>query len=216
LITAPQPRPIVILISGRGSNMRALIESSRRPNSAYAVAQVLSDQADAAGLLSARESGVAAHAIPFLKGTSRQAYGEELAAEIDRHEPCLVALAGFMRILSPGFVEHYAGRLVNIHPSLLPKYTGLHTHQRALEARDAEHGATVHFVTEKLDEGPRIIQARVPVRADDTEESLSARVIVQEHRIYPLAVTWFCQGRLRSEKDRAWLDGRPLDEPVQV
>jgi phosphoribosylglycinamide formyltransferase-1 len=196
--------------------MRALIESSRRPEAAYAVAQVLSDQPDAAGLVSACESGIAAQAVPCPKGTSRQAYGELLAAAIDPHEPALVALAGFMRILSPGFVHHYAGRLLNIHPSLLPKYTGLHTHQRALEARDAEHGATVHFVTEKLDEGPRIIQARVPVHADDTEASLSARVIVQEHRIYPLAVTWFCQGRLRSEQDRAWLDGQPLDEPVQA
>jgi phosphoribosylglycinamide formyltransferase-1 len=195
--------------------MRALIESSRRPDAVYAVAQVLSDQPDAAGLISARESGIAAHAICCPKGTSRQDYGELLAAAIDLHQPALVALAGFMRILSPGFVHHYAGRLLNIHPSLLPKYTGLHTHQRALDAGDGEHGATVHFVTEQLDEGPRIVQARVPVHPGDTEDTLSARVIAQEHRIYPLAVNWFCQGRLRSDKDRAWLDGRPLDEPVQ-
>jgi phosphoribosylglycinamide formyltransferase 1 len=215
LSTATQRRPIVILISGRGSNMRALIESSRRPDAAYTVAQVLSDQPDAAGLVSARESGISAQAIPCPKGTSRQAYGELLAAAIDQHEPALVALAGFMRILSPGFVDRYAGRLLNIHPSLLPKYTGLHTHQRALDAGDAEHGATVHFVTEQLDEGPRIVQARVYVHPGDTEDALSARVIALEHRIYPLAVNWFCQGRLRSEKDRAWLDDRPLDEPVQ-
>jgi phosphoribosylglycinamide formyltransferase 1 len=195
--------------------MRALIESSRLPNAGYAVAQVLSDQADAAGVISARESGIAAHAIPCPKGTSRQAYGELLAGAIDQHQPALVALAGFMRILSPDFVHHYAGRLLNIHPSLLPKYTGLHTHRRALDAGDAEHGATVHFVTEQLDEGPRIVQARVPVHPGDTEDSLSARVIAQEHRIYPLAVNWFCQGRLRSDRDRAWLDDRPLDEPVQ-
>jgi phosphoribosylglycinamide formyltransferase 1 len=215
LSTATQRRPIVILISGRGSNMQALIESSRRPDAAYSVAQVLSDQPDAAGLAIARESGVAAQAIPSPKGTSRQAYGERLAAAIDPHQPALVALAGFMRILSPAFVHHYAGRLLNIHPSLLPKYIGLHTHQRALDAGDAEHGATVHFVTEQLDEGPRILQARVPVHPGDTEDSLSARVIDQEHRIYPLAVNWFCQGRLRSDEKRAWLDGKALDEPVQ-
>ena len=146
---------------------------------------------------------------------SRQAYGGLLSEEIDGHRPALVALAGFMRILSPAFVKHYSGRLLNIHPSLLPRYTGLHTHRRALDAGDAEHGATVHFVTEQLDEGPRIIQARVPVLGNDSEDSLSARVIAQEHRIYPLAVQWFCQGRLRGDDQRAWLDGKPLDEPVQ-
>jgi phosphoribosylglycinamide formyltransferase-1 len=195
--------------------MRALIESSRLADAGYAVAQVLADQADAAGLKTAQDFGVPARAIPCPKGTARDTYGKMLTEAIDRHQPALVALAGFMRILSPGFVEHYAGRLLNIHPSLLPKYTGLHTHRRVLEAGDGEHGATVHFVTEQLDEGPRIVQARIPVHPGDTEDSLGARVIAQEHRIYPLAVNWFCQGRLRSDKDRAWLDDRPLDEPVQ-
>jgi phosphoribosylglycinamide formyltransferase 1 len=217
LSTATQRRPIVILISGRGSNMRSLIDFSLRPDAhaAYTVAQVFSDQPGAAGLISARESGVAAEALPCPKGTSREDYGAMLSAEIDKHQPALVALAGFMRILSPAFVHHYSGRLLNIHPSLLPKYTGLHTHRRALDAGDAEHGATVHFVTEELDEGPRIIQARVPVLGNDGEDSLSARVIAQEHRIYPLAVQWFCQGRLRGDNQRAWLDDKPLDEPVQ-
>jgi phosphoribosylglycinamide formyltransferase-1 len=196
--------------------MRALIESSRRPEASYSVAGVLSDNADAAGLLSARELGIPVHVLACPKGTARAVYGEALIAAIDPLEPALIALAGFMRILSPGFVEYYSGRLLNIHPSLLPKYTGLHTHRRALEARDAEHGATVHFVTEKLDTGPRIIQARVPVRADDTEEALSERVIAQEHRIYPMAVNWFCEGRLRCDAERAWLDGKPLNEPVQL
>jgi phosphoribosylglycinamide formyltransferase 1 len=197
--------------------MRSLIDFSLRPDvdAAYRVAQVLSDQPGAAGLVSARASGVPALALPCPKGTSREDYGDLLSAEIDKHQPALVALAGFMRILSPAFVRHYSGRLLNIHPSLLPKYTGLHTHRRALEARDAEHGATVHFVTEQLDEGPRIIQARVPVLSGDSEDSLSARVIAQEHRIYPLAVQWFCQGRLRGDNQRAWLDDEPLDEPVQ-
>lgn len=195
--------------------MRVLIDHSSRIDAGYRVAQVLSDQPDAAGLRTARELGVPARAIPYRRGTGRDAYGELLAAEIDKHSPALVALAGFMRILSAGFVEHYAGRMLNIHPSLLPKHTGLDTHRRALEAGDQEHGATVHFVTEELDGGPRVIRARVPVRADDTEDSLSQRVIVQEHQIYPLAVSWFCQGRLRCEQDRAWLDGQPLDEPVE-
>jgi phosphoribosylglycinamide formyltransferase 1 len=217
LSTATQRRPIVILISGRGSNMRSLIDFSLRSDvdAAYTVAQVISDQPGAAGLVSARESGVAAVVLPCPKGTSREDYGAMLSAEIDKHQPALVALAGFMRILSPAFVHHYSGRLLNIHPSLLPKYTGLHTHRRALDARDAEHGATVHFVTEDLDEGPRIIQARVPVLGNDSEDSLSARVIAQEHRIYPLAVQWFCQGRLRGDHQRAWLDDKPLHEPVQ-
>ncbi len=213
--TAVPPRPIVILISGRGSNMRALIEASRQPDAAYTVVQVLCDQPQAAGLHSARELGVPAQVVPCPKGVTRDAYGQSLAAEIDRHEPVLVALAGFMRILSPAFVNHYAGRLLNIHPSLLPKYAGLHTHRRALEARDVEHGATVHFVTEELDGGPRIIQARVPIRDHDTEESLSERVIIQEHRIYPLAINWFCEGRLRCQQGRAWLDGTALDQPVE-
>jgi phosphoribosylglycinamide formyltransferase 1 len=195
--------------------MRALIERSDRADAGYTVAQVLSDQPDAAGLKTAQHLGVAAGAVPYVKGMGRDAYGEKLAAEIDKHAPALVALAGFMRILSAGFVAHYANRMLNIHPSLLPKHTGLDTHRRALEARDTQHGATVHFVTEELDGGPRVIQARVPVRADDTEHSLSERVIAQEHRIYPLAVNWFCQGRLRCEQERAWLDGQPLNEPVE-
>lgn len=204
-----------MLISGRGSNMRALIDASRKPDAAYTIAAVISDQPGAAGLLSARELDVPAQAIPCPKGASRDAYGQSLAAEIDKHRPALVALAGFMRILSPGFVEHYTGRLLNIHPSLLPKYAGLNTHRRALQARDAHHGATVHFVTEELDGGPRVIQARVPVHEGETEAALSDRVIVQEHRIYPMAVNWFCEGRLRCESGRAWLDERPLDEPVE-
>jgi phosphoribosylglycinamide formyltransferase-1 len=121
-----------------------------------------------------------------------------------------------MRILSASFVERFAGRILNIHPSLLPKFVGLHTHRRALEAREAEHGVTVHFVTEQLDGGPRVLQARVPIVPGDTEATLSQRVLVQEHIIYPLAVNWFCQGRLRCEAGKAWLDGRPLNEPVQI
>jgi phosphoribosylglycinamide formyltransferase 1 len=145
----------------------------------------------------------------------RAAYDAALAAAVNECSPSLVVLAGFMRILSPQFVADFAGRMLNIHPSLLPKYPGLHTHRRVLQAREAEHGATVHFVTEQLDGGPPVIQARIAVTAADDEASLAARVQTLEHRIYPVAVRWFCEGRLRCEDGRAWLDGRALNEPVQ-
>jgi phosphoribosylglycinamide formyltransferase 1 len=213
LSSAPR-QPIVILISGRGSNMLSLIERSR--GAAYAVAEVISDQADAAGLIAAQNLGVAARALPASKGMAREAYDLGLAAAIEERSPRLIVLAGLMRILSAQFVQRFAGRILNIHPSLLPKYPGLNTHRRAIEAHDTEHGATVHFVTEQLDGGPRIVQSRVRVKPGDTEAELSERVLEQEHRIYPMAVNWFCEGRLRCEAGRAWLDGRPLSEPVQL
>ena len=207
--------------------MRALIERSRDPAAPYVVSKVFSDQPDAAGLDLARSLGVPAQALSpagpeIPPGTAtpadaptRAAYDATLAAAVTECSPSLVVLAGFMRILSPPFVAEFAGRMLNIHPSLLPKYPGLHTHRRALQAHDPEHGATVHFVTEKLDGGPPVIQARVAVTATDDEQSLALRVQTVEHRIYPLAVSWFCQGRLRYGEGRAWLDGRPLTEPVQ-
>jgi phosphoribosylglycinamide formyltransferase-1 len=209
-------QPIVILISGRGSNMRALIERSQMADAAYSVASVISDRADAGGLDIARQLGVATRALPWRKGSERADYDRLLAAAISEYSPSLVVLAGFMRILSAPFVEQFAGRILNIHPSLLPKYAGLHTHRRALEAREAEHGVTVHFVTEELDGGPPVLQARVPVLPGDTETTLSERVLIQEHIIYPLAVNWFCEGRLRCEAGKARLDGRLLNEPVQM
>jgi phosphoribosylglycinamide formyltransferase-1 len=238
-LNGPPRRPIVILISGRGGNMRALIERSRDPGAPYAVSKVFSDQPDAAGLDLARSLGVPAQAlspagpaIPAGTATpadaptradvltradapTRAAYDATLAAAVKECSPSLVVLAGFMRILSPPFVAEFAGRMLNIHPSLLPKYPGLHTHRRALQAHDPEHGATVHFVTETLDGGPPVIQARVAVTATDDEQSLAVRVQTVEHRIYPLAVRWFCQGRLRYGEGCAWLDGRALTEPVQ-
>jgi phosphoribosylglycinamide formyltransferase 1 len=209
-------QPIVILISGRGSNMRALIERSQAADAAYSVASVISDRVDAGGLEIARHLRVAARALPPPKGAERANYDKSLAAAIAEYSPALIVLAGFMRILSASFVERFAGRILNIHPSLLPKFVGLHTHRRALEAREAEHGVTVHFVTEQLDGGPRVLQARVPIVPGDTEATLSQRVLIQEHIIYPLAVNWFCQGRLRCEAGKAWLDGRPLNQPVQI
>jgi phosphoribosylglycinamide formyltransferase-1 len=232
------PEPIVVLISGRGSNMQALVEHSRSASSAYEVVHVLSDKPAAAGLLLARNLGVAATAVPPAAGgrsadadkpgvdppggvplggapLDRAAYDRRLAAAIDESAPSLIVLAGFMRVLSAEFVRRYAGRILNIHPSLLPKYPGLHTHRKVLAAGDPEHGATVHFVTEELDGGPRIVQAVVPMRPDDDEESLAARVHAMEHRIYPLAVDWYCEGRLRCRDGVAWLDGEALPQPVR-
>lgn len=208
-------RPVVILISGRGSNMRSLIEQSQDPGSPYTVCRVFSDKPEAPGLELARNLGVPALAMPAAATTDRAAYDRALAAAIQIYSPSLIVLAGFMRILSVQFVRDFAGKILNIHPSLLPKFPGLHTHRRALEAHEPEHGATVHFVTERLDAGPPIIQARIAVTPEDDEASLAARVQAQEHRIYPVAVRWFCEGRLRYNAGCAWLDGRLLREPVQ-
>jgi phosphoribosylglycinamide formyltransferase-1 len=205
---------IVVLISGRGTNMRALVERSGDPAMGYEVAAVLADRPDAAGLAIARDLGVPAHLVAADKSISRARYDQQLAAAIEPYAPTLIVLAGFMRILSPEFVARYEGRILNIHPALLPKYPGLHTHRRALEAGDEQHGATVHFVTAELDAGPAVIQARLRVEPGDDAQSLSARVQVLEHRIYPLAVRWFCSGRLRYAEGRAWLDGAPLGSPV--
>jgi phosphoribosylglycinamide formyltransferase-1 len=215
LSTTPR-QPIVILISGRGSNMRALIERSQAADAAYTVASVISDRIDAGGLEIARHLGVPAQALPPSKGAERTDYDRFLAAAIAEHSPSLIVLAGFMRILSASFIERFTGRILNIHPSLLPKFVGLHTHRRVLEAREAEHGVTVHFVTEQLDGGPRVLQARVPVVPGDTEATLSQRVLFQEHIVYPLAVNWFCQGRLRCAAGKAWFDGRALSEPMRL
>ncbi|MBK8740748.1 MAG: phosphoribosylglycinamide formyltransferase [Betaproteobacteria bacterium] len=183
---------IVVLISGRGSNLAALLEAKLPAT----VAAVISNKADAAGLALARAHGIPALVVAHRDYGSRAAFDAALAAAIDRHAPALVVLAGFMRILTPGFVGRYAGRLINIHPSLLPSFTGLDTHRRALEAGVKIHGCTVHFVTPELDHGPIIAQAAVPVLEDDTEVTLAARVLAEEHRILPQAVRWFAQGRL--------------------
>ncbi len=216
-MTPALPRPrIVVLISGRGSNMRALVEAARCADAPYEVAAVLSDQPAAAGVGIARELGVPAQVVDPRACADRAAFEERLAAAIRAEAPALVVLAGFMRILSAGFVQGFAGRIQNIHPSLLPAYPGLHTHQRVLAAGDSVHGATVHYVTAELDAGPRILQGRVPVLAGDDAASLAARVQQLEHRLYPLAVRWHCAGRLRCADGAAWLDGRRLDGPVAL
>ncbi len=209
------PCSVLILISGRGSNMRALIERSRAPRSAYRVDAVLADRADAGGLAVAAQLGIETDVIAPRPGTNRDDYGAELAAAVARRAPDLLALAGFMRILSPSFVAAHAGRILNVHPSLLPRHPGLHTHRRALAAGDAEHGATVHFVTADLDAGPAVIQARLAVTPGETEAGLAARVLTLEHQIYPLAVNWYGEGRLACRDGHAWLDGRALTEPLR-
>lgn len=198
----------VILISGSGSNLQSFIDTLH-PEQADIVA-VISNRADAYGLERAARAGIPHAVLSHRDYPDRASYDQALAALIDSYQPELVILAGFMRILTPGFVSHYLGRLLNIHPSLLPKYTGLHTHQRALEAGDSEHGATVHFVTEELDGGPAIMQSHVPVLPDDTADSLAERVRNTEHRLYPLAASLYIEGRLRLENGRALLDGSPL------
>ncbi|SHF97316.1 phosphoribosylglycinamide formyltransferase-1 [Microbulbifer donghaiensis] len=201
---------VVVLISGSGTNLQALIDAATRADAEFSIRAVVSNKPEAYGLTRATEADITAAVVNHKDYPDRDTFDRALIEEIDRHEPDLVVLAGFMRILTPEFVRHYGGRLLNIHPSLLPKYQGLHTHQRALDAGDSEHGVTVHFVTEELDGGPAIVQAVVPIEAGDTAEQLAKRVQVQEHVIYPLAVTWFAQGRLRMLEDRSELDGELL------
>jgi phosphoribosylglycinamide formyltransferase-1 len=181
---------IAVLISGRGSNMQSLIDAG------LPVSVVISNRADAKGLEIAAARGVATRVVEHRAFATREAFDAVLAQEIDRVSPRLIALAGFMRVLTPTFVERYAGRLLNIHPSLLPAFPGLNTHERALEAGVRVHGCTVHFVTAEVDHGPIVIQAEVPVRDDDTAETLAARVLRQEHLIYPRAAQWFLEDRL--------------------
>ncbi|MBS1229439.1 MAG: phosphoribosylglycinamide formyltransferase [Proteobacteria bacterium] len=190
-------KSIVILISGRGSNMESLLQAVADGALPVRVAAVLANRPDAKGLATATAAGVATRVVDHKLFASREAFDAALAAAIDSFSPDLVVLAGFMRILSDGFVGHFAGRLINIHPSLLPAFPGLHTHQRALDEGVRVHGCTVHFVTPALDHGPIIVQAAVPVVDGDDAARLAARVLAQEHRVYPLAVRWFAEGRLQ-------------------
>jgi phosphoribosylglycinamide formyltransferase-1 len=192
---------VVVLISGRGSNMQAILEAG------IPVAAVISNRADAAGLALAAQRGVPTAVVENRRYASREAFDGALAAEIERYAPRLVALAGFMRILTPGFVARFAGRIVNIHPSLLPQFPGLDTHARALAAGVKRHGCTVHFVTAELDHGPIIAQTSVPVLPGDTEQSLAARVLAQEHLLYPRVIRWFLDGDLVIEGGKVRVRG---------
>jgi phosphoribosylglycinamide formyltransferase-1 len=197
---------IVILISGRGSNMEAVVRAAQAEQWPARIAAVISNKADAKGLEFAAKHGIATAVVSHKDFPSREAFDTALQETIDTFQPDLVVLAGFMRILTPGFVEHYAGRMLNIHPSLLPLFPGLHTHEQAIASGLATHGATVHFVTADLDHGPMVDQATVPILAGDTPEVLAARVLEQEHVLYPRAIRWFIEGRLRIEDGKVHVD----------
>jgi phosphoribosylglycinamide formyltransferase-1 len=214
-MTVPTPLlRVVVLVSGRGSNLKAIAARADAGELPVCIEAVVSDRADAGALEWARAQGIATSVLSPGDFADRATFGRALGDIVESHAPQLVVLAGFMRILSDEFVLRFSGRMLNIHPSLLPKYPGLHTHRRALEAGDREHGASVHFVTPELDGGPVVLQARVPVLPDDDADSLAARVLREEHVIYPRCVGWFAAGRLAFRDGAAWLDGRRLDAPV--
>ena len=201
--------PVVILISGRGTNLQAIVDKVRAGKLSIDIRAVISNNPEAAGLKQARAAGLHTEVVDHRTYSTRAAFEQALAQAIDRHAPKLVALAGFMRILGRDFIEHYHGRLINIHPSLLPKYPGLGTHARAIAAGETQHGASVHFVIPDVDAGPVILQAAVPVLPNDTPETLAKRVLQEEHRIYPLAIRWFAEERLALRDGRVLLDGKP-------
>ena len=203
---------IVVLISGRGSNLKSIIEAVQKNEIPEKISCVISNRENAGGLQYARDAGISVEVVNDRDFPSRDEFDAKLISAIDHYQPKLVVLAGFMRILGDDFVKHYLGRMINIHPALLPDYPGLHTHERALEDGVAHHGATVHFVTPEVDSGPIIIQRAVPVMPGDTPEQLSARVLEQEHVIYPMAVRWFVEGRLSIQDNEVLLDGQKSPE----
>ncbi|MDF2177568.1 phosphoribosylglycinamide formyltransferase [Aliiglaciecola sp. CAU 1673] len=205
-------KSIVVLISGNGSNLQAILDAVASGQINGKVSAVISNSADAYGLERARAAEVPALVLNHKQFADRESYDQALMAKIDEYQPDLVVLAGFMRILTEDFVAHYQGRMLNIHPSLLPKFRGLHTHKRAIEAGETEHGATVHYVTAELDGGPIIIQSKVPVFEDDNEEDLTQRVRHQELSLYPLVVKWFCQDRLELREDGVYLDNERVPQ----
>jgi len=206
--------PIVVLVSGTGSNLQALIDTIAQESLPVEICAVISNRANAEGLARAKQAGIATHTLEHSSYPDRDSFDAALMNIIDGYRPGLVLLAGFMRILTRGFVEHYSGRLINIHPSLLPEFPGLDTHRRAIEMAKTEHGASVHFVTPEVDGGPVILQARVPVAPDDTPERLAARVLTQEHIIYPLVLRWFAERRLRLLDNQVIFDGAALSRPL--
>ena len=209
------PLPIVILISGRGSNLQSIIDAVAGDKLAVDIRAVISNRPDADGLQRATQAGIHTEVIDHTHYPDRAAFDQALLDCIERFQPGLVVLAGFMRILTAGFVNHYRGRMLNIHPSLLPAFPGMDTHRRALEAGCKQHGASIHFVTEAVDGGPVVLQAEVPVQQQDTVATLAARVLEQEHQLYPLAIRWFAEKRLQLDNNgQATLDGNTLTAPV--
>ena len=213
---SPRAARVAVLISGEGSNLQALIDAARAGTLGAEIALVVSNRGGARGLERARTAGIATAHVGVAPGQTRAAYDGVLATTLTAHAPDFIVLAGFMRILGAAFIDRFAGRMLNVHPSLLPNYPGLDTHRRVLEAGDPWHGATVHFVTAELDAGPAILQYRIPVQSGDTVETLAQRIHVGEHIILPRAVEWLAAGRLRLEHGSVMLDGRPLPQPVVV
>lgn len=209
---SPEAKRLVILVSGGGSNLQSLIDGCASGEINATVSAVISNNPDAGGLERAANAGIPNLAIDHTAFDCREAFDQALSELIDSFSPDLVILAGFMRILTAQFVDHYLGRMMNIHPSLLPAYPGLHTHRRAIEAGDKKAGATVHFVTPELDGGPSIIQAQVEIEPDDNEGSLATRVLSFEHKIYPQAVKWFCDNRLIMHNNHVLLDNKAISE----
>ncbi len=203
-------KSIVVLVSGNGTNLQAILDACESTITHGRVTAVFSNKADAYALERAKKAGSAAVFVDPKAFETRDAFDHALMQQIDEYQPDLIILAGYMRILSGEFVRHYLGRMINIHPSLLPKYPGLNTYQRAIHAGDEEHGTSVHFVTEQLDGGPVIFQARVPIFDEDTVESLTEKVQAEEHRIYPLVAKWFVEDRLAMRDGKAYLDGNEL------
>ena len=199
---------VVVLISGRGSNLQAIIDDASDPGCPFELCAVISNRPRAAGLERAKQAHISARVVDHKSHGSREQFDAALMESIDAFHPGLIVLAGFMRVLTPDFVNHYDGRLINIHPSLLPEFPGLDTHQRAITSGAREHGASVHFVGAALDSGPLIVQARVPLLASDDAATLAARVLEQEHRILPRAIRWFAEGRLATDDGRVLLDGK--------
>ena len=205
---------VAILISGSGTNLQAFIDRANKRESRLDIVRVLSNRPDAFGLQRANDAGIACSCIEHQHFEEREGFDRAVAALLDEDRPELIILAGFMRILSAWFVHHYEGRIMNIHPALLPKYPGLDTHARVLATGDAQHGSTVHFVTEELDGGPRVLAGRIAVEKGETADSLRDRVQAVEHQIYPRAAEWFASGRLECRDNAAWLDDEELLEPV--
>ena len=201
---------VIVLVSGNGSNLQAVIDQMEKGELPVTLGAVISNVPQAKGLDRARKHNIATEVVNHKDFASRETFDSALRDTIDSYRPDLVVLAGFMRIFTPEFTRHYEGRMLNIHPSLLPKYQGLNTHRRAIEAGDTEPGVTVHFVTAELDGGPPIIQAYVPVLETDSEDDLAARVLIEEHKIYPQAIKWFAEGRLTMKDGSSWLDGERL------
>ena len=204
---------IVVLISGSGTNLQAIIDAAQTGKINVEIKAVISNRPDAKGLERAHAANIPALLINHKDYADRESFDQALQQLIDQYSPKLIVLAGFMRILSEAFVNHYAARMLNIHPSLLPHFPGLHTHQRALDAGHQQHGATVHFVTNELDSGPAVIQSIMDINQDDTADSLANRIHTQEHIIYPMAIGWFAKGRLVCRNNQAYLDDRLITTP---